>query len=94
MSAVAGNPIDFLMEAIFISIGTALFTLFVAVPYLHYYKLKARRDFEQGFRFFKLRQIYRFYPEVLHIDWRDLEEMYDIEASYQQIGTRGRSRQQ
>ena len=76
------------MEPIFYILAAGLTWVYIARPYLRYHEAKARRQYDESLRLFKLRQIYRFYPQVLHLECRELEELYDIETSYQNIGRR------
>lgn len=74
------------MEILFYGLAAVLTYYFIANPYLQYHREKSRRELEEAYHIFKLRTVRRFYPDARKMGFAELEETYDIEASYQNIG--------
>lgn len=71
--------------AIFITGIVLTYTLVIA-PYWKALQERAARDYEEVYHAFKLRMVRRHYPDQRHLSFAELEEEFDIEASFQNIG--------
>ena len=78
------------MEILIFTIGIALTYFMVLYPCWRAQMEKNERDFKEVFHAFKLRMVRRFYPDLRHLSFYELEEEYDIEVMFNQIGLLGR----
>jgi hypothetical protein len=74
------------MEICIFTIGIALTYTMVVAPYWRAQQERVQREYEEVYHAFKLRMVRRFYPEQRHLSFSELEEAFDIDASFDNIG--------
>ena len=74
------------MEILIYTIGVLLTYIVVLHPYWQAQIARRERDFEEIYHAYKLRMVRRHYPDLRHLSFSDLEELYDIDGSFNNIG--------
>lgn len=74
------------MEILIFTLGVGMTYFMVLYPCWRAQMEKNERDFKEVYHAFKLRMVRRFYPDLRHLSFYELEEEYDIEVMFNQIG--------
>lgn len=74
------------MEIFIFVIGVALTYFLVIAPCWQAQMERNRQEFEEVYHAFKLRMVRRCYPDIRHLSFAEIEETYDIDGSFDQIG--------
>lgn len=67
-------------------IGILLSYTLLLAPWWRNQQERTRREFEEVYHAFKLRMVRRYYTEYRHLSFAELEEEFDIDASFHNIG--------
>ena len=66
--------------------GIALTYLLVLLPCWRAQQERLQAEFDEVYHAFKLRMVRRYYPDYRHLSFSELEDQFDIDASFHNIG--------
>ncbi|MCB0353867.1 MAG: hypothetical protein KDD64_10095 [Bdellovibrionales bacterium] len=72
-----------------IAIGLSLLWAFALSPTVLYLKGKDQREFEREYRFFMTQSVKKYYPAAEPLTPREIEENFNVTASFNRLGKRG-----
>ncbi len=74
------------MEILIFVTGIALTYFLVIYPCWCAQMDRTKREFDEVYHAFKLRMIRRCYPDIRHLSFAEIEEQYDVDGSFDNIG--------
>lgn len=75
-----------MMVLFFLTLISSLAIYSVVLPMREYYRIKNEKDFKMKLRFLKIWAVKKYYPELSEFSLEEINEMYDIESAFQNIG--------
>jgi len=80
------NSAEAFMTLLFAVLSVYFVLSFIIAPVQRYYSSKYDQQFERTYKHFKLRAIRNYYEVVEDMTFAEIEELYDINQSYDNIG--------
>lgn len=65
---------------------TLLSLYYIVIPVMQYNRYVARREWEEELKYFKLRAVKRYYPALRDLSYSEIQETYNVDAAYDNIG--------
>jgi hypothetical protein len=75
------------MEILIFTLGVGLTYWMILSPCWKAQHARNVRDYQEVYHAYRLRMVRRFYPELRHLSFSELEDNFDIDQAFDRIGS-------